>query len=63
MCIYMAIKPGLQKWNCSAGGLNTSMGRLVKRFAKWKKFVRQQKGKLYIMRECICMLLCWDKYS
>lgn len=60
----MAIKPGLQQWDCVAAvGIYRSMGRLVQRFAKWKKFVRQQKGKLYIMRECICMLLCWDKYS
>ncbi|XP_047259079.1 small polypeptide DEVIL 11-like [Capsicum annuum] len=33
------------------------------RFSKLKRMVKQQKGKLYIMRICITMLLCWDKYS
>ncbi|XP_024035780.1 uncharacterized protein LOC112096699 [Citrus clementina] len=37
------------------------MGRVARRFAKWKRMVRQQRGKLYIMRVCITMLLCWHK--
>ncbi|KAI4311233.1 hypothetical protein MLD38_036143 [Melastoma candidum] len=32
-------------------------------YSKWKKTVRQQKAKLYIMRACIWMLLSWDKDS
>lgn len=59
--IYMATRLGLHKWDCIGVGLYRSMGRLVKRFAKWKRFVRQQRGKLYIMRECISMLLYGDK--
>ncbi|XP_030922862.1 uncharacterized protein LOC115949714 [Quercus lobata] len=39
------------------------MENMGKRFAKWKRMVRQQKGKLYIMRVCISMLLGWHKYS
>lgn len=39
------------------------MGNMGRRFSKWKRMVRQQKGKLYIMRVCITMLLCWHKYS
>ncbi|PIN11820.1 hypothetical protein CDL12_15574 [Handroanthus impetiginosus] len=34
-----------------------------KRFEKWRRMVRQMRGKLYIMRVCITMLICWDKYS
>ncbi|XP_073116974.1 small polypeptide DEVIL 21 [Elaeis guineensis] len=26
---------------------------------KWRRMVRQQRGKLYIMRVCISMLLRW----
>ncbi|KAL2580020.1 hypothetical protein AAZX31_15G098800 [Glycine max] len=36
------------------------MGR---RYAKWRRIVQQQRGKLYIMRICISMLLNWHKYS
>ncbi|XP_055814468.1 small polypeptide DEVIL 4-like [Solanum dulcamara] len=31
------------------------------RLSKLRRMVKQQKGKLYIMRICITMLLCWDK--
>ncbi|XP_071940082.1 small polypeptide DEVIL 21-like [Coffea arabica] len=35
-----------------------------KRFGKWRRIVRQLRGRLYIIRVCITMLLCWDeKYS
>ncbi|XP_024636903.1 uncharacterized protein [Medicago truncatula] len=33
------------------------------RMSKLRRIVRQQKGKLYIMRVCISMLLNWHKYS
>ncbi|XP_018630601.1 small polypeptide DEVIL 21 [Nicotiana tomentosiformis] len=33
------------------------------RFAKLKRMVKQQKGKLWILRICITMLLCRDNYS
>ncbi|KAL2628192.1 hypothetical protein AAZX31_07G237900 [Glycine max] len=36
------------------------MGR---RFSKLRRMVRQQRGKFYIMRVCISMLLNWDKHS
>ncbi|XP_058192330.1 small polypeptide DEVIL 21 [Rhododendron vialii] len=39
------------------------MGRMSERCAKWKREVRKQRAKLYIMRVCISMLLCWHKYS
>ncbi|KAK7292374.1 hypothetical protein RIF29_08152 [Crotalaria pallida] len=32
------------------------------RFSKWRRMVRQQRGKLYIMRVCISMLLNWHKF-
>ncbi|KAL2588570.1 hypothetical protein AAZV13_13G176900 [Glycine max] len=34
-----------------------------RRYAKWRRIVQQQRGKLYIMRICISMLLNWHKYS
>ncbi|PIN00034.1 hypothetical protein CDL12_27077 [Handroanthus impetiginosus] len=36
---------------------------MEKRFGKWKRMLRQMRGRLCIMRICITMLLCWDKYS
>ncbi|XP_048133816.1 small polypeptide DEVIL 4-like [Rhodamnia argentea] len=39
------------------------MGRSRRVYAKLKRTVRQQRGKLYIMRVCISMLLCWHKQS
>jgi len=33
------------------------------RLEKLRRMVRQQKGKLYIMRTCISMLICWHKYA
>ncbi|XP_057422290.1 small polypeptide DEVIL 21-like [Lotus japonicus] len=39
------------------------MGRMGRRFSKLRRMVRQQRGKLYIMRVCITMLLNWHKYS
>jgi len=39
------------------------MGCMSKRFAKWRRMVRQQQGKIYIMRICITMLLNWHKYA
>nr|XP_023881730.1 uncharacterized protein LOC111994105 [Quercus suber] len=51
--------------NCGNGLVQYQrlMENMGKRFAKWKRMVRQQKGKLYIMRICISMLLGWHKYS
>ncbi|KEH36759.1 DVL family protein [Medicago truncatula] len=39
------------------------MGCMSKRFAKWRRMVRQQQGKIYIMRICITMLLNWHKLT
>ncbi|XP_052206391.1 small polypeptide DEVIL 10-like [Diospyros lotus] len=39
------------------------MARMGKRYGKWKRMVKQQRARLYIMRVCISMLLCWHKYS
>ncbi|WOG83339.1 hypothetical protein DCAR_0102514 [Daucus carota subsp. sativus] len=35
-------------------------GRSAERFARWKKIGRQVRAKVYIIRLCIVMLLCWD---
>ncbi|XP_058762093.1 small polypeptide DEVIL 9-like [Vicia villosa] len=39
------------------------MGSMSRRLDKWRRMVRQQHGKFYIMRKCIYMLLTWDKHS
>ncbi|XP_057486236.1 small polypeptide DEVIL 21 [Actinidia eriantha] len=39
------------------------MARMTERCGKWKRVVRQQRAKLYIIRVCVSMLLCWHKYS
>lgn len=39
------------------------MGNNGGRFAKWRRFVRQQRAKFYIMRMCISMLLNWKEQS
>ncbi|KAK7412639.1 hypothetical protein VNO78_04157 [Psophocarpus tetragonolobus] len=35
--------------------------KMGRRYAKWRRIVQQQRGKLYIMRICISMLLNWHK--
>ncbi|KAK7264530.1 hypothetical protein RJT34_32139 [Clitoria ternatea] len=39
------------------------MGNMGRRFSKLRRMVRQQRGKLYIMRVCISMLLNWHNYK
>ncbi|XP_039156029.1 uncharacterized protein LOC120287325 [Eucalyptus grandis] len=39
------------------------MGRSRRMYAKLKRMVRQQRGKLFIMRVCISMLLSRRKHS
>ncbi|KAK7387811.1 hypothetical protein VNO78_22605 [Psophocarpus tetragonolobus] len=43
--------------------LSFKMGNMGRRFSKFRRMVRQQRGKFYIMRVCISMLLNWDKHS
>lgn len=40
-----------------------NMGSQGRRFSKWRRMVRQLRGKLYIMRVCISMLLNWHDDS
>ncbi|XP_047979483.1 small polypeptide DEVIL 5-like [Salvia hispanica] len=37
--------------------------KMGKRFGKWRRMVREMRAKFYIIRVCVTMLLCWDKYS
>ncbi|KAL4186968.1 hypothetical protein AMTRI_Chr09g36840 [Amborella trichopoda] len=39
------------------------MAIMARRFARWRRVARQQRGKLYIMRVCVTMLICWHKYA
>ncbi|KAJ8751903.1 hypothetical protein K2173_026117 [Erythroxylum novogranatense] len=42
-------------------GSNAGMGSSKKKDSckRLGKYLREQKGRLYIMRRCVIMLLCW----
>ncbi|XP_019057576.1 PREDICTED: uncharacterized protein LOC109116492 [Tarenaya hassleriana] len=54
VCIYICVSPGF------LGLMRQLMESMKERAEKLKRSVRQQRAKLYIMRVCITMLLCWD---